>query len=211
LKVDEGFSGHVAASGEPLVVQDISQDARLTRLAVEQEGLRSLVVVPIGARGKISGTLFVVTRDYREVSRREVQLLASIGDQIGVAVQNARLFEGEQRRAEQFQVLSEVGRRTTSIHSTDELLNEMVSLIKEGFGYDVVEIGLVEGEELVFRAGVGCEVSRDMGRRFQSYRVPVGQGRYCRRGGCYGRADPVTRREPGQTLTLLKQCHLLTS
>ncbi len=176
LEVGEGFSGYVAASGEPLVVPDVSEDVRLTRIAVEQEGFRSLAIVPVGAKGRVSGTLFMSTRHLREFSRREVQLLASIGDQIGVAVQNARLFEGEQRRAEQFRVLSEVGRRTTSILSTDELLHQMVTLIREGFGYDVVEIGLVEGEELVFRAGAGRETDGDGHQPFQSYRIRVGQG-----------------------------------
>jgi len=176
LEVGEGFSGRVVASGEPLVVPDVSEDVRLTRMVVAQEGFRSFAIVPIGARGRITGTLFMSTRHLREFSRREVQLLASIGDQIGVAVQNARLFAGEQRRAEQFRVLSEVGRRTTSILSTDELLHEMVALIREGFGYDVVEIGLVEGEELVFRAGVGRETNGDGHQPFQTYRIDVGRG-----------------------------------
>ncbi len=91
LRWTRGFRGMSRHPVKPLVVPDVSEDRRLTRIAVEQEGFRSFAIVPGGAKGRISGTLFMSTRHLREFSRREVQLLASIGDQIGVAVQNAAL------------------------------------------------------------------------------------------------------------------------
>lgn len=170
LKAGEGFSGRVVRSGEALVVEDVAQDARLTRGAVQAEGLHSLVVVPLQAKSRISGTLFAVTRSYRTFTERDVGLLTTIGNQIGVAVENAWLFEAEQRRAEQFRVISEVGRRTTSILSLDDLLNQIVVLIQESFDYDIVEIGLVEGEDLVFKAGV----DRAAPQAFHPFHVKAG-------------------------------------
>jgi len=70
-----------------------------------------------------------------------------------VAIENVRLFEAEQRRAEQFRVISEVGRHITSILDVDELLGEIVRLLKDTFGYYLVTIGLIEGDEVVFKAG----------------------------------------------------------
>jgi GAF domain-containing protein len=153
LRVGEGFSGRVAQSGLPLVVQNAYQDPRLTRSAVQAQQPRSLAVVPLVAKDRILGSLFAVTqRDY-EFADREVQLLTSIGQQIGVAVENASLYEAEQRRAEQFRVVSEVGRHITSILPVDELLDEIVRLIKESFGYYLVTVGLIEEDQVVFRAG----------------------------------------------------------
>ena len=59
------------------------------------------------------------------------------------------LLEAEQRRAEQFRVIGDVGYHITSILAIDELLNQIVLLLKEAFGYNLVGIGLVEGDELV--------------------------------------------------------------
>jgi signal transduction histidine kinase len=63
-------------------------------------------------------------------------------------------LESEQRRAEQFRVIGEVGRRIASILDVEELLGEIVRLLKETFGYYMITIGLIEEDEVVFKAGV---------------------------------------------------------
>jgi ligand-binding sensor domain-containing protein/signal transduction histidine kinase len=63
------------------------------------------------------------------------------------------LLEAEQRRAEQFRVIGEVGYHVTSILAIDELLSQIVMLLKEAFGYTLVGIGLVEGDAVVFKPG----------------------------------------------------------
>jgi nitrate/nitrite-specific signal transduction histidine kinase len=172
LKVGEGFSGRVIQTGEPLVVRDLSTDPRLTRLVVREGGFHSVAIFPLVSRGKVLGSLFVITRGYREFSQQDINLLTSIGQQIGVAIENARLFEAEERRAEQFRVISEVGRRMTSILAADELLWEIARLIKETLGYYLVGIGLIEEDELIFRAGAGAVWETP---RFQPPRLKVGQ------------------------------------
>jgi len=114
LSVGEGFSGRVARSGEPLVVSDIAEDPRLTRMVVQEQGLHALAVVPLSVKGKVLGTLFVVTRTYRAFSERDVQLLVAIGQQIGVALENARLYEQAQRLA----VVEERQRLARELHDS---------------------------------------------------------------------------------------------
>ena len=127
LKMGEGFSGHVAQAGEALVVRDVSEDPRLTRIAVQEEGLRSLAVVPLWAKGRVLGTLFGATRGTREFTDREVQLLTSIGHQIGVAVENAGLYEDTRSRLAQLTALQET---TTAVTGTLEL-ERLLRLIVE--------------------------------------------------------------------------------
>lgn len=100
LQLGEGFSGRVAQSGEPLVVRDLSTDPRLTRVVAREEGFHSMASVPLASRGKVVGTLFAATKGYREFSNQDIQLLTSIGLQIGVAVQNARLYQREREALE---------------------------------------------------------------------------------------------------------------
>jgi nitrate/nitrite-specific signal transduction histidine kinase len=171
LKVGEGFSGWVVQSGEPLVVDDISTDPRLTRMAAKEEGFHSVASFPLVSKRKVFGALFVITRGFREFSQQDIDLLTSIGQQIGVAIENARLFKAEQRRAEQFRVISEVGRRIASLLGVDDILNQMVRLIQEALDYDTVEIGLVESDELIFKAR--AEPSLD--GPFESYRMKIGE------------------------------------
>jgi GAF domain-containing protein/HAMP domain-containing protein len=152
LEVGEGFSGRVVQTGEPLVVPDLSRDHRLTRPVVTESGFRTVAIVPLSSRGRIWGSLFVITRSAREFSPQDVEFLSHIADQIAVAIENASLFDAEQRRAEQFRVISEMGRHIASILDIDELLREIIRLLNESFGYYQVTVGLIEGDQLVFTA-----------------------------------------------------------
>lgn len=123
LAVGEGISGLVTQSGQPMVVRDISADPRLTRMAVREEGLRSLASVPLRSKGKVLGTLFAVTHGHREFSDQDVQLLTSIGHQVGVAIENAQLFTERERRIDEMAVLNQVGRAISSSLRLDEILD----------------------------------------------------------------------------------------
>jgi GAF domain-containing protein len=171
LAIGEGFSGRVAESGEPLVVRDVSSDPRLTRMVVREEGLRSLATVPLSSKGNTLGTLFAVTHGLREFDEQDLLLLTSIGHQIGVAVENARLFEAEKRRAEEFRVINEVGRRITAILPVEDLLAEITRVLKETLGYYLVGIALIEDDHLVFKAGAGAVWDGD---GFRPPRLQVG-------------------------------------
>ncbi|MFN2113105.1 MAG: GAF domain-containing protein, partial [Anaerolineales bacterium] len=155
LELGEGFSGQVMESGQHLVIRDISLDDRLSRGIVKEAGLRSLAIVPLRSKQKTLGTLFLVSTDLRDFDEEELQLLIAAGQQIGVAVENASLFSAQQRRAEQFRVIAEVGRQITSIMDIDKVLNQVVHLIQKTFGYDHVAIALLEEDYAVYRVGAG--------------------------------------------------------
>jgi two-component system sensor histidine kinase DegS len=101
LKVGEGFNGQVAQTGEPLLVKDASQDPRLTRNVVKRERIQAELIVPLKTKDKVVGTLCVATRGSRQFSDNEVELLTTMGRQIGMAIENARLYQKEHTMAEQ--------------------------------------------------------------------------------------------------------------
>ncbi|MGB2583080.1 MAG: PAS domain S-box protein [Dehalococcoidia bacterium] len=107
IKLGEGFNGRVAETGEPLYVEDASQDPNLTKMAVREEGIRSQLIVPLKSKGRVMGTLCVATRSRRQVLQEELDLVTAIGNQIGVAVENAHLYAHEREVAEQLRVSEE--------------------------------------------------------------------------------------------------------
>ncbi len=155
LMVGEGFSGRVVQSCDPMVVSDLDKDPRLTRSVVTAAGFRSIAIAPLVSRAEVLGSLFVMTRVRTTFSHEDVDLLTAIGGQIGVAIENARFFEGEQRRAEQFRVISEAGHHLASILDAEQLMAEIVALIHDTFGYYEVGIGLIEGDDLVIKTSSG--------------------------------------------------------
>ncbi|MCZ7574262.1 MAG: PAS domain S-box protein [Ardenticatenaceae bacterium] len=89
--VGEGFPGLVAASGELLVVTDLATDARFKRQAVVAREFRSMTSVPLRAKDRVVGVMNVACRRKANATE-ELGFLTAIGNQIGLAVENTRLF-----------------------------------------------------------------------------------------------------------------------
>lgn len=113
------------------------------------------LVAPLVVGDRLLG-LFLVEAAV-PMSRETAQTVALLGSQTAVALQNARHYRQEQRRALQLQTIAQVSRQVVAILELDELFGHVVELIKAAFGYYHVQIYVVdhEREELVFRAGSG--------------------------------------------------------
>lgn len=198
LDIGEGFSGQVMQSGQPLIIRDISQDSRLSRGIVKEAGLTSLAVVPLCSKQKTLGTLFLISQDLRDFNEEEMQLLLSAGQQIGVAVDNAFLFAAQQRRAEQFRVIAEVGRQITSIMDIDQVLEQVVKLVQKAFGYEHVAIAVLEEDYAVYRVGAG-RLWEDPQFNFNPSRLKIGAEGVTGRVVATGQALylPDVREDPG--------------
>ena len=144
LKLGEGFCGRVAQSGELMVIQDSSRDYRLAKLAVRREGLRAQIVIPLKSKGKVQGVLAVATRDLRQFLPEELELVTAIGNQIGVAVENAQLHRDVARQLRTQQQLNEVVERITSELELDRILPKVLQIAEELIGADGGGIALFD-------------------------------------------------------------------
>ena len=81
-------------------------------------GLRFHASVPIYAGETSIGVLNVASEDWRELAEEELQLLRIIGDQIGLAIQRARLSAEHTRAAARLATIEERNRLAREIHDT---------------------------------------------------------------------------------------------
>ncbi len=157
----EGFVGQVMATGEPFMIEDAVGDPRRDSerpevvAAALDEGIRSFMHIPIKRDNEVFGVFNVCYEEPRAFGEREQRLFTALAQRAALAVQKAQHFAAEQRRAEQFRVIGEMGRRLASILDIEALLNEIVRLIRDAFGYDHVGLALIEGDEAVYRVGAG--------------------------------------------------------
>ena len=97
---DECLCGLAFASKLPVITTDMEAHPVRSRTTCMREGFRSCIRLPISARGTVLGLLNIQSREYREFSAADMDLLTAIGHQIGIAIANAQLIEdAEQRRA----------------------------------------------------------------------------------------------------------------
>lgn len=92
-----------------------------------REGVKLVVGVPLIAKGKMVGMLVLNTRTPREITLEESSLLEAIGQQVGIAVENARLYEQAERTA----AISERSRLARELHDSVTQLIYSVTLYAE--------------------------------------------------------------------------------
>jgi signal transduction histidine kinase len=98
IKVGYGISGKVVISALPVIIEDVSKWPELPKSIRQQ--LRSVIVVPLRSQGKVNGTFGVNSRSWRSFDQGEIDMLTAIGNWIGVAVENSKLYESQLEVAE---------------------------------------------------------------------------------------------------------------
>lgn len=114
LPLHASTAGLAAQEGRPAyrLVKDYPP-GRLKDL-VQQEGCEMVVSVPLLVKEKTVGAIDLGASKARTIEPEELSLLSAIGHQIGVAVENARLYE----QAQQLAVVQERNRLARDLHDS---------------------------------------------------------------------------------------------
>ncbi len=93
---------------QPVAIPDLLADPRLEQYPrlpeiIRREGLRTLAAVPVIAQNENMGVLFVAARITDAISVSALEMLATVGQQLGVALHNAQLYAEAERRAVQLE------------------------------------------------------------------------------------------------------------
>ena len=103
FKLGEGITGKVFETGRHVFFEDIRNNPKYERMTYSglsgRVGFRSTFHIPIGVKGKTVGVANFLSRDAHRFAPNEIQLMHSLVGQIGVAVQNAQLYEQTKRQA----------------------------------------------------------------------------------------------------------------
>jgi signal transduction histidine kinase/putative methionine-R-sulfoxide reductase with GAF domain len=115
MPVGEGISGRCAATGVAIRVGDIRTDARSARRDIdEQEGIRAMLCVPLKVAGETIGVISAFSSRPGVFTGHHQHVLEAFGEQAGIAIHNAQLFEQSERRARETRALLEAGRAVTA-------------------------------------------------------------------------------------------------
>ena len=141
-----GITGLVASTGKPIIVPDVSAEPRYIALG-ETPTARSSVTVQVSAGGHALGVLHSQSQSLHAFDEADQVVLQALAQEIGIALENARIFELERRRNEQMAAINAVALNVSAVLTLGELLPHVVQLVRETFGYHTVGVFLVDESE----------------------------------------------------------------
>jgi signal transduction histidine kinase len=114
MPLDASAAGQAARRGGPVVIKVDDYPEGDLQVLLKREGIDLVVSIPLMVHRRIVGAINLGSHLPRRISPEELSLLAAIGHQIGVAVENARLYE----QAQQLAVMKERNRLARDLHDS---------------------------------------------------------------------------------------------
>ncbi len=162
VKLGEGILGSIALQRMGEVVNNVDCDPRAVHIAgTEQLPVEHLMGVPVLVRGQLTGLIGIWRVGVgQEFTRGELDFLNSLAGQVGVAMENARLFQGTRRRLIEIEGLHVVSTELRTARTLEEalpiILQQLMSLLNAG-GSSLEMVDPVRGD-VATRLGMGAWV-----------------------------------------------------
>ncbi len=155
IKVGQGVSGMAVKSGKP-VAMDIEKYPSPELVApLIKEGIVSIASSPLIAKGKVLGALTFANKRGRPISQDDLELLASIGSQIGITVENARLFNELERSHKTLKALYAIENVVSRSLNLEEIFKVALSKVLEVTDTETGTLYSFDGEVLHLEAFEG--------------------------------------------------------
>src|SRR5512140_1788299 len=171
---ERGLAGWVIRHRKGVLVPDTSKDERwLMRPddALDKSGAKSAICVPLLVREKLVGVLTLVHPKPNVFTNEQRDLMQAIADQAGIAVLNARLYTESQRQARVMTALAEGAAAMNASLRMEDVYQRILIQMMQALQVETVAIGLIDGDQLIFRAAAGHNAGNIIGRK-----IAVGDG-----------------------------------
>lgn len=132
LPIGSSIAGHVAQSGEPLIISDVEKDERFQRINKERYSSSSLLSVPLKVPDKILGVLNMSNRkDGSDFNEHDLKLLTTFASQAAISINDARLFENNKRKLKEFSILFELSNQLSRVGTVSAMRNAVFAYMKK--------------------------------------------------------------------------------
>jgi sugar diacid utilization regulator len=167
LPMGAGLGGLVAQTATPYSTPDYFEDERFRHTgsidsAVADEGLKSILGVPLLLGKQVIGVLYAANRSVRPFGREEVALLVSLAAHAAIAIDNARLLAETQLALSELEAASALLRsHTENVERAADAHDRLTRIVLHGGGVeDVVrEVREVLGGDVVVVDTAGAVIA----------------------------------------------------
>jgi diguanylate cyclase (GGDEF)-like protein len=166
-KTGQGIIGHVGETRQAYLTGDVSRDPYYFSSA-DRNG--SAIGVPMLDKEELLGVIYVESATKDELQADHVQTLQTLANQVATSLQKARLYARTQKHLQVMTTLQSISHAVTSSLDLDEILNNVIQLLKDSFGYSYLSIYLLEENALYMGAQLGYPDTEII------YEIPINSG-----------------------------------
>jgi len=176
MPVGQGIPGVAAERCQLMIVQNSGQDDRELP-ALREAGINTHVCIPLVVRGRSLGVVGLLSREPCTFDAGEQALFNALGEQLGIAIERARLFSQQADLTERAQIISELMRVAVSSMNTPEAIDGIASQVRRLLDFDRLNISVrpPDTDYVETYAGSGEEAPQTERSRTGLFDTPFGE------------------------------------
>lgn len=142
LAPGQGISGWVSTQRHPVLIEDVTTDARWLPSLDARTGFetRSLICVPLVVHDVVVGVLEVLNKIEGVFTADDLSLLEAVATVAAVALDNARLFAAMRNHAQELATLNEMGLSLTASLNPDLVIDAALAHVQHLFHAEIVAL-----------------------------------------------------------------------
>lgn len=152
VPMKKSICGRVLQTGEPMIVGDV-REVPYYHAGVPE--VRSELAVPVRVGDQVIGVLNVESSRFNAFDADDLALYSAIAGQLGVALENAHLYQREQQQRREAETLYRAAQALTTTLELREVLDRILSELQQVVPYDSATVQFLYDNQLQIIGGRG--------------------------------------------------------
>ncbi|HEV8384336.1 MAG TPA: GAF domain-containing protein [Candidatus Acidoferrales bacterium] len=203
-KAGRHLTEHIVRTRQPVLIREnYAQEVRKMGLEPLQT-VGCFCGVPLILYDRGVGVMAVHSTQTRAFDEGHLELMRVLASEASIAIENARLFRGEQKKTRQLTLLNDISRNAITTLNPEEILATISQEMEETLAFDHIAIGLLDytSKEVVIQAEAGRRRAEEpmLGRRIAISDGLVG---YVARTGQIATLEDAAKAAPEAAVSML--------
>lgn len=156
IQYSKGVIGKVIKTGKVIKIDNVIKNPEVGP-AERKLGGRSMIGSPINLEGKTIGVICIIGYIENPFTEYDKELLTSLGDNIGIAIAQAKLYESEQEQMQRIEAIQKISREITSELDYSLVLRDIAEYVMRLSGSKFSFVAVKEGDHIYRSKAVAGE------------------------------------------------------
>ncbi|NJN93578.1 MAG: GAF domain-containing protein [Anaerolineales bacterium] len=146
LKRDEGIAGWVVVNNQSTISNNVQSDKRFCNVIDDAIGFKTNTVlcVPLIVQGKAIGAVEVINKRSGPFDNDDLELLVSMAASVGIALENASLYDDAQERAYYKEMINQIIAAVNAGHGLSDTAKIIFEQFKRFLPFDHMSVSLLD-------------------------------------------------------------------